>query len=103
MTIGEVTRAVESNNRLVKLEAKERATFDYIQATLIVKGFAIAFGAKESYPTIQQAYSGVFDDEIKAKEQEIQDRKDTLSALRFKQFAQSYNDKLKHKEVLKGT
>lgn len=100
MTVGEVVRAIESNNRLVKLEAKEKATFDYIQATLIAKGFAIAFGAKESYPTLQQAYSGIFDEEMKAKEQEIEERKVTLSALRFRQFAQSYNAKLKDKEVL---
>ena len=99
MTVGEVTRAIESNNRLVKIEAKEKASYDYILASLITKGVSIAFGGKGNFPTIQEVYSGVFDDEIKAKEKEVQERQDALSALRFKQFAHSYNKRFENKGV----
>jgi hypothetical protein len=93
MTVGEVNRAVASKNRLAKIEAQERATYDYILGTLIVKGVSITLGSKDSFPTIEQAYPGMFDD-VKAKqEEERQTTKDELSALRFRQFAQSYNKK----------
>ena len=101
MTVGEVIRAVESNNRITRIEAKEKATYDYILANLITKGVSLAFGGKGSFPTIQEAYSGLFDDAQKANEEEIQEKKNTLSVLRFKQFAQSYNKRFENKEVLK--
>ena len=101
MTVGEIIRAIESSNRLARYEAKERATFDYILANLITKGVSIAFGSKASFPSIYEVYSSVFDDEIKAKEQELQDKRNALSVLRFKQFAQSYNKTLENKEVRK--
>ena len=99
MTVGEIIRAVESNNRRVKAEAKERAAYDYILANLIAKGVGIAFGGKGNFPTIHEVYSGVFEDEIKAKEEELEQSKIELSALRFKQFAQSYNKRFENKEV----
>ena len=99
MTPGEVGRAIESRNRLIKIEAQEKATYDYIQAQLIVKGISICLGDKSSYPTIQEAYPGVFDEMAKEQEQKVQEQKMSLSALRFRQFAQSYNNNLKNKEV----
>lgn len=99
MTIGEVIRAIESGNRIRRLEAQERASYDYIQASLIVKGISITLGEKSSYPTLQEAYPKLFDDIADKQKEELQARKDELSVLRFKQFAQSYNNKLKNKEV----
>ena len=101
MTPGEVIRAIESKNRLIKIEAQERATYDYIQAQLIVKGVSICLGDKSSYPSIHEAYPGIFEEVIKEQEQKVQEQKMSLSALRFKQFAQSYNDNFKNKEVPK--
>lgn len=91
MTPAEIVRAIESKNRVVKRQAQERASFDYILANLICKGVSITLGSKESFPRITEAYPGLFDAEAKAKEEEIKQHKMDLSALRFKQFAQSYN------------
>ena len=85
----------------MRLEAKERASFDYILANLIAKGVTIAFGGKGAFPTIHEVYSSIFEDEIKAKEEELQAKRNELSVLRFKQFAQSYNKRFENKEVRK--
>ena len=98
MTIAEVFRHITAKEKLRKIETQERASFDYILSTLVVKGFSIAMGSKESYPTIEQAYPGIFDEYLEEKEELLQQKKDELSILRFKQFAQSYNHK-KYKEV----
>lgn len=84
----------------MKIETQERASFDYIQANLIIKGISIVLGSKESFPQINTVYPGLFDDIQKEQEEKIKQQKDNLSALRFKQFAQSYNSKFKNKEVL---
>lgn len=101
MTPAEIIRSVESKNRIRKIESQEKASYDYILASLIVKGVSITLGSKESYPELKDAYPGLFDDIAQAKEEEIQERKMELSALRFKQFAQSHNAKFKHEEVPK--
>ena len=100
MTPGEVVRFAESRNRVRKLEAQERASYDYIQASLIVKGVSITLGSKENFPSLEEAYPNLFNDLVKEKEQAIQKQKQILSILRFKQFAQSYNNKF-NKEVPK--
>lgn len=100
MTPAEVNRAIASSNRIAKAELKERATFDYIQANLIIKGFSIVMGGKGGYPSIHEAYPSVFEDMIREEEEKIQKKKDELSALRFRQFAEFYNTKNK-KEVSK--
>jgi hypothetical protein len=76
-----------------KIEAQEKATYDYIQATLIIRGVGIALGSKEDYPTVEQSYPGIFEDMVEKQQQELQHKRDELSALRFRQFAQSYNKK----------
>lgn len=100
MTLGEVKRAIESKLRVDKIRAKEKATFDYILAELIGASVGRFMGSTGDYPTLEQAYSSLFTDEAKTKENERQAKKDELSALRFKQFAQSYNEK-HTKEVAK--
>ena len=97
MTPGEVLRLVQSRAKLRKMEAQEKASYDYILANLIVKGVSLTLGGKGSYPTIQEAYSGLFDDRVdEAKSEEIQQQKMILSALRFRQFAQSHNNKFEN-------
>lgn len=92
MTPGEVIRSIESQNRVVKIQAQEKASYDYIQATLIIKGISICLGDKTPFPSLYEAYPGVFEEAIQKQEEEIQEKKMELSALRFKQFAQSYNE-----------
>lgn len=101
MTPGEIVRYAASRARVRKYETQERASCDYVLASLIVKGVAITLGSKETYPSIEEAYPGVFDDIAKAKSETIHEQKMNLSALRFRQFAQSYNKKFIYKEVPK--
>ena len=101
MTPGEVIRAVESRIRVRKTEAQERASYDYILANLIVKGVGLTLGASGTFPSIEEAYPGVFDDMVEKRNKQLQEQRMNLSAARFKQFAQSYNDKFKRKEVPK--
>ena len=101
MTPGEVVRFIESRNRVRRIEAQEKASYDYILANLIVKGISITLGSKDPMPTIQEVYPKLFDDLAEEHEEKVQQQKAQLSALRFKQFAQSYNNNLKNKEVPK--
>ena len=96
MTIGEVSRYIDTKNKLRKQEAQEKASYDYILASLIAKGISISLGAKDTFPSIYEVYSEVFDDVIKQKEEEKQEKIMQLSALRFRQFAQSYNNNRKN-------
>ncbi len=93
MTLREIENCINSKQRVRRMENQERATYEYIQATLIIKGVGIALGSKEEFPTVEQAYPGVFEDLVEKKQDELQQKKDELSALRFRQFAQSYNNK----------
>lgn len=99
MTYGEIQRAVSSKVRVLKTQAQERATYDYIQANLIIKGVAKVLGEKVDYPNIEEAYPGIFDGVLEEQKAKAQEHKTNLSALRFKQFANSYNKKYENKEV----
>lgn len=93
MTPAEIERAILSRNRVRKIEAQERASYDYILANLISKGVSVVLGDKQPFPGLREAYPGLFDDIAVNAEEEIRQQKMNLSALRFKQFAQSYNEK----------
>lgn len=89
MTFAEVNRAVVSHNRIKLAEMKEKASYDYILADLIGRSIARLHSSSATYPEISEAYPTLFDsEEIKQQKQE---QKVQLSALRFKQFAHSYN------------
>jgi hypothetical protein len=70
-------------------------------AQLITKGVSNVLGDKSAFPTLEEAYPGIFDDVVEERKAKIEEQKMNLSALRFKQFAQSYNSSLKNKEVAK--
>ena len=93
MTLGELERAVESKKRVQKVQAQEKASYDYILADLIGQSIARIYSSSAKIPDIGDVYPSLFDS------QEIQEQKSAkkaeLSALRFKQFAESYNKKLK--------
>jgi hypothetical protein len=91
MTIGELERKADSCRRLDKHRLKEKATFDYTLAMLIGR----AFGASEEhpFPGLYDVYPNLFADDIKRREEEESARQAQLSAIRFIQFAQSFNKK----------
>ena len=96
MTIAELDRLIESKKRIQKREQQDKASFDYILADLIGRSMARLYSSSARMPEISAAYPTLFDsEEIQEKKQE---KKDELSALRFKQFAQAYNKRF-DKEV----
>lgn len=100
MTIAELTRYIESRERIRRLEAKERASYDYILANLITRGTQAAFNGGEGIPDITEVYPSIFIEEIEDRLKQKQIKQDELSALRFKQFANFHNKK-HNKEVAK--
>lgn len=93
MTIGEVQRAISSKVRIKKVESQEKASYDYILAELIGRSISRIYSSSAVYPAISEVYPTLFESAEMAEKR--QERKDELSALRFKQFAQSYNKKFK--------
>lgn len=89
MTFAELDRTLSSRKRVMKHEAQERASFDYILADLIGRSVGRIYSSSTKIPEIAQAYPALFDDEeIQQKKAEKQAE---LSVLRFKQFADSFN------------
>ena len=93
MTPAEVFRAIESKKRVLKIQAQERASFDYILADLIGRSMARVYSSSNSLPELGAVYPSLFD--TKEIEEKKQAKKMELSAARFKQFAQSHNEKYK--------
>lgn len=95
MTIAELTRLAESKQRQIQYQARERASFDYIHASLIGRAFASCMSKDATFPELFEVYPSLFKNEaeerISQKEKEKQELLGELSALRFKQFADSYN------------
>ena len=91
MTLAELIRAIESKKRVQTTEAKEKASSDYRLADMIGRSIARIYNSNNKIPEISYFYPNLFDsEEIEEKKQE---RKDELSVLRFKHFADSYNKK----------
>ena len=93
MTLAEINRAVDSKKRIQKQQAQERANFDYILADLIGRSISRVYNSANKMPDISTVYPSLFDS--KEIEQHKAQKNIELSALRFKQFAQSYNSKFK--------
>lgn len=99
MTLGEITRRIESYNRTLKLKHQEQATFDYILADLMGRSFARTQHSANKMPAIYEAYPTIFDStEI---EEQKRAKQLELSALRFKQYATAHNDKFKQEVAIK--
>ncbi len=93
MTFAELERALASRKRVIKAEAQERATFDYILADLVGRSVGRIYSSSTKIPDIATVYPSLFDSkEIEEKKAEKQAE---LSTLRFKQFADSYNRKFR--------
>lgn len=93
MTLAELTRLIESKKRIQKLKNQEKASFDYILADLIGRSIARIQSSSVNLPHIAEVYPSLFDN--KEIEEKRQSAKNELSALRFKQFANSFNKKFK--------
>lgn len=98
MTLAEVNRAANSKIRMTKIEDEKRASFDYILADLIGRSVSRIYSSSSKMPSLSEAYPSLFSKE--EEEKTIQQKKNELSALRFKQFANSYNNRF-NKEVAK--
>ena len=93
MTFAELDRALSSKKRVIKQEAMERASFDYILADLVGRSVSRIYSSSNKLPDIAEVYPALFDkEELSQKKQEKQME---LSALRFRQFAESYNKRFK--------
>ena len=99
MTLAEVIRAVESYNRRLKATQRQQAAQDYILADAIGRSVSRIYSSSATMPKINELYPSLFDGaEIAAQEQA---KRDELSVIRFKQFAQAHNEKLKKGAALK--
>lgn len=99
MTLAEVDRATKSKIRMMEIEDKKKASFDYILADLVGKSISRIYSSSSKMPSLSEAYPSLFAKE--EEEETIQQKKNELSALRFKQFANSYNNRF-NKEVAKS-
>ena len=93
MTIAELERAINSKKRVQKREAQERASFDYILADLVGRSISRIYNSTNNIPSISEVYPTLFDS--KEYEEAKRVKQDELSALRFRQFAQSFNKRFK--------
>lgn len=93
MTLAEVNRHIQSRNRVYKLGQQEIASHNYILADLIGRSVARIYSSSNHMPEIYEAYPTLFDS--KTLEEKKAEQKAELSALRFKQFAASFNKKFK--------
>lgn len=87
MSIAEVNRFVESAKR----KEQRKAEFDYVLADLIGRSVARVYNASNKLPTLAEAYPTLFSRE--EEQEEIQNRKDEISIIRFRQFVDSHNKK----------
>lgn len=97
MTLAELERAIASKKRNQLRDSQEKASFDYILADLIGRSVARIYNSSNHIPDISEVYPTLFNSaEIQEKKAE---RKAELSAIRFKQFAQSFNNRFKEEEA----
>ena len=93
MTFIELERYFDSQMRIKKRMAQEKASYDYLLADLIGKSVARIYSSSNKMPSISDVYPTLFDSE------EIEEQKQAklaeISALRFKQFANFHNSKIK--------
>ena len=93
MTFAEVERAIESYIRVEKRKAQEKASYDYILADLIGRSVSRIYSSTNTLPEISEAYPTLFDTK-EIEEQKVAKRAE-LSAIRFKHFAETYNNRFR--------
>lgn len=93
MTLAELIRAIDSYKRRYKAQERQQAAFDYILADAVGRSVSRIYSSSARMPKLYELYPSLFDSE-EVQEQE-QARRDELTVLRFKQFAQAHNSKYK--------
>ena len=93
MTLAEVIRAIESRNRRYLQQQREQAAQNYILADAIGRSVSRVYSSSATMPQLYELYPSLFNS-IEIQEQE-QIKRDELSVLRFKQYAQAHNNKIK--------
>lgn len=94
MTLAELNRVLDSKRRVEITNQQKKAAFDYALADLIGRSVARVHSSANKLPTLEEAYPTLFvtnDEEAAAK---AQAKRDELSSIRFKQFAQFHNKKI---------
>ncbi len=95
MTKAEVERYIEGATWQLKLKAQ----LDYTLANLIGIAFAKSQGSKMAFPTVEEAYPGIFsienNNEPEEQRQAIEEVKMKNSQNRFLEFALKHNAKMK--------
>ena len=97
MTLAELIRAIESYKRRYRAAERQQAAFDYILADAIGRSISRIYSSSATMPKLYELYPSLFDsEEVKAQEQA---KRDEVSAIRFRQFAQAHNVKFKGASV----
>ena len=92
MTIGEYVRAIEAKSRIDKRRLQERAVMDYLLADLVGISVARSQSSSVKMPDVRKHYSFLFDeDDRQAALEEEQRKRDEISSINFKLFANSFN------------
>lgn len=91
MSFAELERALASKRRIIKQQERQKASFDYILADLIGRSMARLYSSSNEMPKINDIYPSLFSEiEVSEKQKE---RKNELSALRFRKFAAAFKPK----------
>lgn len=93
LTPAELNRYLKSRERVRRIEAQEKASYDYLLADAIGKSVARIHSSTAVLPPIEEIYPTLFDSkEAAARKAEANAE---ISALRFRQFAAAHNKKFK--------
>lgn len=92
MTIAELHRLLKAKKNQEVRKLKQQAVMDHRLADLIGRSVARVYSNNVEIPNVQDFYDFLFDEEdLRAVQEKKQKRQDELSAIRFKQFADSFN------------
>jgi hypothetical protein len=93
MSLAELQRFFDSRKRIREDQEKRKAIFDYTLADLIGQSVSRIYNSSNKMKSLSETYPSLFDTQEEAAI--IKQKKDELSAIRFKQFANSFNSRFK--------
>lgn len=96
MTVAEIQRYIEG----AVWRIKSKAQFDYTLANLIGISVARIMSKDAEFPSIEEVYPDIFEEEIKQKELEKEEPKVEDSVNHFLAFAMAHNARMKGVESI---
>lgn len=93
MTYGEVLDTISAYVKKEKQRQKEVASNIYTLASLIKLGIGSLLGKDVQYPSINELYPGMFDEEIKKTQEQKAEQELIIWKQRMLDFAQYHNRK----------